>query len=269
MFGRRRKKQDEETGTTDAPRRSTTGEEVSFGNVVEPEKSSASADKESDRHRATGPWDVSEEPSEAKRMDLGSLRLPMEQGLQIQVNVARDDRGKQTIIGVTLVKGKSSLQVQPFAAPKSEGLWEDMRRELREQVAKQGGNSHEHDGTFGPELQAVVPVKGKKTEDGKQIAQRVRFIGVDGPRWVLRGVVRGEGAARPEAMGEIERLFADIVVVRGEQPSPPGELLQITVPKQLQEQMAAAQARAAHQAAQSGNAGRSPNGSAPGGPDGA
>ena len=82
----------------------------------------------------------------------------------------------------------------------------------------------------------------------------------------LNAECRDQGATKPEMMSEIEQIFANIVVVRGDQPVPPSELLQITVPKKIQEQMAAAaQQRAAQQAAQRGNAGSSPNGSA-GGP---
>ncbi|NYH50606.1 MULTISPECIES: DUF3710 domain-containing protein [Nocardiopsis] len=272
MFGRRRKKRDaktESTGTEAAPRREGAAGAVSFGNEIEPERPTEQPAKEADRYRATGPWDSAEDVPEAKRMDLGSMLLPMAQGAEIQVNVAQDAQGKQKIIGVTMMRDKSALQVQPFAAPKSSGLWDEMREELREQVVKQGGKVEDHEGTFGPELRALVPVKGRKTEDGKQLAQRVRFIGVDGPRWVLRGVIRGDGASKPEVMSEVEQLFADIVVVRGDQPVPPNELLPITVPKQIQEQMAqAAKTRAAQQAAQSGNAGRSPNGAAPGGQPG-
>ncbi|WP_116247142.1 DUF3710 domain-containing protein [Nocardiopsis sp. FIRDI 009] len=271
MFGRRRKKRDDKAGrgpeTGAASRRTGAAGEVSFDNEVEPAAPAERIVKDADRYRATGPWDSTEEVPEARRMDLGSIRVPMEQGTEIQVNVAQDAQGKQKIIGVTLVRGKTALQVQPFAAPKSSGLWDEMRAELREQVTRQGGKAEEHDGTFGPELQAVIPVKGRTTEDGRQLGQRVRFIGVDGPRWVLRGVIRGEGAAKPEMMAEAEQLFANIVVVRGDQPVPPSELLEITVPKQLQEQMAAAvKARAAQQrAARNGDAGGSPNGSAPGG----
>ncbi|MEU3306364.1 DUF3710 domain-containing protein [Nocardiopsis sp. NPDC055551] len=269
MFGRRRKKRDQETEraaeeTRPKERRGAAGA-VSFDNEVEPERPSAQPDKDEDRYRVGGPWDSTEGAPETKRMDLGSMLLPTEQGAEIQVNVAQDGKGKQKIIGVTLVRGKTALQVQPFAAPKSSGLWEEMREELREQVTQQGGKVEDHEGTFGPELRAVIPIKGKTTEDGRQLGQRVRFIGVDGPRWVLRGVIRGEGASKPEVMSEIEQVFSDIVVVRGDQPAPPSELLPITVPKEIQEKMAAAaKQRAAQQSAQHGNSGRSPNGSAEG-----
>lgn len=269
MFGRRRKKRKEDgAGRAEAPREGAAGA-VSFGNEVHPGADAgpgADLDKEADRYRTGGPWDAAEDAPEMKRMDLGGIRVPQEQGTEIQVNVAQDAQGKQKALGVTLVRGKSAVQVQPFAAPKTSGLWDEMRQELREQVEKQGGKVEDHDGTFGPELKALVPVPGRTTEDGRQLAQRVRFIGVDGPRWVLRGVIRGEGATKPEVMAEVEKLFADVVVVRGDQPVPPGELLPIVVPKQVQEQLAkAAQARAAQarMAAQQGVPGASPNGAPP------
>ncbi|WP_017614552.1 DUF3710 domain-containing protein [Nocardiopsis salina] len=264
MFGRRKKKdQETDRGAAPAPESAPVKKEgaagaVSFDNEITPEAPRAQPAKDVDRYRATGPWDESEDAPEANRMDLGSMKVPMEQGTDIQVNVAQDKQGKQRVIGITLVRGRTSLQVQPFAAPKSSGLWDEMREELRGQVTQQGGRVEDHEGPFGAELRALVPVKGRTNEEGKQMGQRVRFIGVDGPRWVLRGVVRGEGASKPEMMAEAERMFAGIVVVRGDQPAPPSEMLPIVVPKEIQDKMADA---AKQRAAQQGNAGRSPNGS--------
>nr|WP_246062376.1 DUF3710 domain-containing protein [Haloactinospora alba] len=198
-------------------------------------------EKESDQHRAQGPWDSSEEAPETQRLDLGSMRVPVESGVEVQVNVAQK---QNRIIGVTLVHGGSAIQVQPFAAPKSSGLWDEMREELRSQITEQGGKAEEFSGTFGTELRAVVPVEGKTNEEGHQMGQRMRFIGVDGPRWVLRGVIRGEAAVKPEAMARVEEIFAKIVVVRGEEPIPPREMLEIKVPPEQQEAMAAAVQRA-------------------------
>ncbi|MBE2999595.1 DUF3710 domain-containing protein [Nocardiopsis sp. HNM0947] len=264
MFGRRKKKDQEtdrgaapESGSSPVKKEGAAGA-VSFDNEITPEAPKAQPAKDVDRHRATGPWDESEDAPEANRMDLGSMQVPMEQGTDIQVNVAQDKQGKQRVIGITLVRGRTSLQVQPFAAPKSSGLWDEMREELRGQVTQQGGRVEDHEGPFGAELRALVPVKGRTNEEGKQMGQRVRFIGVDGPRWVLRGVVRGEGASKPEMMAEAERMFAGIVVARGDQPAPPSEMLPIVVPKEIQDKMSEA---AKQRAAQKGNAGRSPNGS--------
>ena len=58
-----------------------------------------------------------------------------------------------------------------------------------------------------------------------------RFIGVDGPRWFLRGVFGGEAALDRDAAAGLEGLFRQIVVVRGENPMPPRDLLQLRLPK--------------------------------------
>ncbi|RNL85004.1 DUF3710 domain-containing protein [Halostreptopolyspora alba] len=221
MFGRRSKNRQRDDATGDA-------EAVASPSPV------TETGKSEDRYRAQGPWDVAEDAPEVPRIDLGAIRVPVEQGIEVQVNVAQK---RKKIIGVTLMKGNSALQVQPFAAPKSSGLWDEMREELREQVTQQGGKAEDFDGTFGPELRAVIPIEGKTNEQGQQLGQRVRFIGVDGPRWILRGVIRGEGANKPEVMADIEQIFQRIVVVRGEEPVPPRDLLEITVPQELQQRM--------------------------------
>ncbi|GAA1779809.1 DUF3710 domain-containing protein [Streptomonospora arabica] len=234
MFGRRRKKKDGEGADGTAATAGAVGSEADFaGRPEDPPE----PEKEADRHRSDGPWDSAEEAPEAQRMDLGSVRIPVRSGIEIQVNVAPQ---QNRIIGVTLRTQRSALQVQPFAAPKSSGVWADMREELRSQVTSQGGKVEDFDGTFGPELRAVVPVAGKKNEQGQQMGERVRFIGVDGPRWVLHGVIRGEGASKPQAMAEVEELFQQIVVVRGDSPAPPREMLPIVVPQEIQQSMAQA-----------------------------
>lgn len=237
MFGRRRKKKDGEDadGTAEAP--GASGTEVDFaGRPEDP----PDPEKDADRHRANGPWDSTEQAPDIQRMDLGAVRIPVRSGVEIQVNVAQQ---QNRIIGVTLRTQGSALQVQPFAAPKSSGVWEEMREELRSQVTSQGGKVEDFEGTFGPELRAVVPVTGKKDDQGRQMGERVRFIGVDGPRWVLHGVIRGEGASKAEAMAEVEELFQQIVVARGDTPMPPRDMLPIVVPQEIQQQMAQAAAQ--------------------------
>jgi hypothetical protein len=57
-----------------------------------------------------------------------------------------------------------------------------------------------------------------------------RFIGVDGPRWFLRGVIAGAGATDPAAAAQIEDVFRSIVVVRGTTPMPPRDLIPLRMP---------------------------------------
>jgi hypothetical protein len=76
---------------------------------------------------------------------------------------------------------------------------------------------------FGPELLAQIPVAGAQPK-------AARFIGVDGPRWFLRGVIAGAGATDAAAAAQIEDVFRSIVVVRGTTPMPPRDLIPLRMP---------------------------------------
>ncbi len=118
--------------------------------------------------------------------------------------------------------------MQPFAAPRSTGLWHEIREQIAEQVQRQGGRVSERDGVFGPELVAEIPVAPPQGAPGE--TRVARFVGVDGPRWFLRGVIAGDAAVKPEAAALVEDLFRSIVVVRGNVPMPPRDLIPLRMP---------------------------------------
>jgi hypothetical protein len=66
----------------------------------------------------------------------------------------------------------------------------------------------------------------------------VRFLGVDGPRWFLRGVISGPAARRPEIAAPLEQVFADVVVARGDHPVPPRDMLEIQLPAEALQALA-------------------------------
>ena len=121
----------------------------------------------------------------------------------------------------------SDLQVQVFAAPRTEGIWDEIRAEIAESVVKQGGSVDDLPGPFGRELLARLPVR---TSEGRTGHRPARFIGHDGPRWFLRGVLSGRAAIEPVEATALEGVFADTVVIRGSEPRVPRELLPLTVP---------------------------------------
>lgn len=98
--------------------------------------------------------------------------------------------------------------------------------QLRDQVKAQGGRVEEREGPLGKELLAEVPATAAEGS-GLRLA---RFIGIDGPRWFLRGVIGGAGASDPEAAEKVEDLFRSIVVVRGGTPMPPRDLIPLKMP---------------------------------------
>ena len=133
------------------------------------------------------------------------------------------------VIAASLDMGGSTLQIQPFASSKTGGLWDEIRADLYRQLVEQSGDVQEIDGPLGREIIAKVPVV---VPGEGAVVQPARFIGVDGPRWFLRGVIAGP-AATDDALGrELVDVFRGLVVVRGNSPLPPRELLPLRVPAQ-------------------------------------
>ncbi len=173
----------------------------------------------------TGPFDVADRPSEDGYVDLGALRIAATQGLALRLEV--EEKTKR-VVAVTLDMDGSSLQLQAFAAPKSETLWDEIRGQIVKSVSSQGGTADELEGRLGTELLARVPAQAQDGSKGYRVA---RFVGVDGPRWFLRGVFGGPAAMNPEAAAPLEEVFRNVVVVRGDAPLPPRDLLQLTLPR--------------------------------------
>lgn len=179
---------------------------------------SAPADRET-----AGPFDLSEVPTMRPYVDFGGVKVAPREGLQLRLEV--DERAKR-VVAVTLDYEGSLLQVQAFSAPKTTGLWHKVRGEIAQQLSSQGARVDEGEGELGPELIAITQAPAE--QGGGQ--RTVRFIAVDGPRWMLRGVIMGKAADDEQARARVLELFRDMVVVRGEQPMPPSEMLPLQVP---------------------------------------
>jgi Protein of unknown function (DUF3710) len=197
----------------------------------------------------TGPFDVADAPDDGlTRIDLGSLRLPAMPGMELRVDVNQ----QQKVIGATLRAGESTLSVAAFAAPRAAGIWDDVRADLATSASGQGASLKEVQGPFGAELAGTVTVQQAAAGGGapKPVRRPARFLGVDGPRWFLRGMLTGPAGADAEAAAPLEEAFRQIVVVRGTDPMPVREPLPLTLPPQAAAQVA--QQQAAQQAAQQG-----------------
>jgi len=184
-----------------------------------PAGKSAPADRES-----SGPFDEAEANPVRPYIDLGGIKILPREGLNLRLEVEEQTK---RIVAVGLDYADSTLQVQPFAAPRTSGLWGETREQIRQQVKQQGGRVEEREGPLGPELLAEVPVMAGAEGAGKRLA---RFVGVDGPRWFLRGVIGGAATTDVEAAAAIEDLYRSIVVVRGGSPMPPRDLIPLRMP---------------------------------------
>jgi Protein of unknown function (DUF3710) len=177
-----------------------------------------------DRHSA-GPFDSSEVQFSEQLLNLGSILFPTKDGLQVRLEV---EEPSQRVVAVTLEFDDSTLQLQAFAAPKSEGLWHGVRQQLADSIQAQGGTAENRVGSLGPELLGKLPIVN---ESGSQVGTRFsRFVGVDGPKWFLRGMIGGAAITDPKAAADIDDLFRSVIIHRDSAPLPPGDLLPLHVP---------------------------------------
>jgi hypothetical protein len=187
----------------------------------------------------SGPYDEADAPDDGVvRIDLGSIRLPALPGMDLRVEL----NPQQKVIGATLRSGDSLLQVAAFAAPRAAGIWDDVRADIATTASGQGGKLQEVEGPFGIELAGTImappPAQPGQTTPPQPVRRPARFLGVDGPRWVLRGLLSGPAAASPDAAGPLEEAFRGVVVVRGSEPMPVREQLPLTLPPQAAAQLA-------------------------------
>lgn len=148
--------------------------------------------------------------------------MPVE-GMDLRLEIEEES---QRVLAISVAFNQSTLQLQAFAAPKSEGLWHEVRGQIASGVAAQGGIVEERIGSFGPELIAQLPAT-----DATSPRRYTRFIGVDGPRWMLRGTIGGAAITDPASASYIEGIFKSLVVERGTEALPPRDLLSLKFPE--------------------------------------
>ena len=180
----------------------------------------------------TGPFDEQDAPDDdIPRVDLGALRVPVNDGHEVRLEMNE----AQQVIGVTLASPEGNMQLGVFAAPRNEGIWDEVRPEIAASLSSQKGIPKErHDGPFGTEL------LGQLAADGGQRLP-VRFIGIDGPRWFLRAMLVGNVAADPSKAARFERTLRNVVVVRGNDPLPVRDAVPLQLPRDLQDEIERAQ----------------------------
>ncbi|HKP40196.1 DUF3710 domain-containing protein [Mycobacterium sp.] len=193
-----------------------------------------------DRDEIDGPFDIDDfdDPSAAAegRLDLGSVLIPMPEAGQVQVELT--EQGVPSAVWVVTPNGR--FTVAAYAAPKSAGLWREVATELAESLRKDVPTVAIEDGPWGRE---VVGVAG----EGSGV---VRFIGVDGYRWMIRCVVNGPQENSETLAQEARNALGDTVIRRGETPLPVRTPLSVQLPEPMAAQLQAAAEQAALQAQQ-------------------
>lgn len=192
---------------------------------------------------ADGPYDIEDfddpEVAAQGRLDLGSVLIPMPEAGQVQVELS--EGGVPSAVWVVTANGR--FTVAAYAAPKSTGLWREVASELADSLRKDATNVRIQDGPWGREVVGSAPAQNGGV---------VRFIGVDGYRWMIRCVVNGVADSIDALAGEARNALADTVVRRGDTPLPVRTPLPVQLPEPMAAQLRAAAAQAAGQAGQPG-----------------
>src|SRR6201995_2212009 len=164
-FGRRSGKDDSEDASAALP-----DAHVEAAAAAEPDPE--------DLEEPEGPFDIDDfdDPAVAElaRLDLGSVLIPMPDGGQLQVELT--ETGVPSAVWVVTPNGRFTIAA--YAAPKTGKLWREVAGELADSLRKDGAKVSIQDGRWGREVLGVP-------------TGVVRFIGIDGYRWMIRCVVNG------------------------------------------------------------------------------
>lgn len=242
MF-RRRRRDDASAPDAETAADAEAGQPGDDDEAGEPEKTS----------RPNGPFDASEvdlDDARAGRVDLGGLLVKGAPGMQVQLQVDKRT-GKAT--AALLAQGEAAVELMAVAAPRSSGWWRHNREQLATDARKRGGTAEEARGPFGVELRVVVPMT---TPEGKQGLQPSRVSGIDGPRWMLRARFLGKAVTDATSLQSLVDVVQSAVVIRGDGPMAPGDVIALQPPAGQQSADGDQQAPAGQQPGQQGPAGQ-------------
>jgi hypothetical protein len=214
IFGRKRRTEGGSAGRHTAPE---AGDTIEDGADEDPELSDVS----------DGPFDVADfEDDGVPRIDLGSVKVPVPDGSQVQVEMDPETGG---VRAVHVVTEQGQITVSAYAAPRTGGLWREVSAELADQLRADGAKVNLGRGKWGLEISAIVG----------DVA--LRFVGVDRPRWMLRGVIAGPQSEAAGAVEVLREIVRRTIVDRGDAPMPVRTPLTITLPEAVAEHIAAQQ----------------------------
>ena len=124
-------------------------------------------------------------------LDLGSVRIPLPKGSQVQVEMG--ETGPRML---HILTPHGRMTPVAFAAPRTSGQWAESAADILNGLESDGFSAQLEDGPWGSEI------VGSNDKGG------IRIIGVEGPRWMYRLTPGspsrqggGAGAAGPRSSG--------------------------------------------------------------------
>lgn len=156
-------------------------------------------------------------------LDLGSMRIPLPKGSQVQVEMGQDG---PRMLHILTPHGR--MTPVAFAAPRTPGQWAESAADIINGLESDGFSAHPEDGPWGSEIVGTSDKGG------------IRIIGVEGPRWMYR-LTLAAPAGKEEELAKLGReVVARTFIYRGEDPILAGSSLPVMLPQQLAEQVSQA-----------------------------
>ena len=175
-----------------------------------------------ERQRMHGPFDSGDVPDDDERLNLGAVRIPRIDGVEVRV---QETDG--SVVQLVLVEDDNAVQIGVFAAPPDEGIWSGVQAEIEDGLRDEGNAPERRAGPYGEETFARV-----STSDG---SANVRFVGIDGPGWMLRALYQGPVAIDPKAAPKLVEIVRGVVVDRGTDVMPVRAPLPMRLPAEVKD----------------------------------
>ena len=135
------------------------------------------SDEDAEIWSQPGPRNYEDVDTSEGYVDMGAILLPSRPGMQLRTQVADDGT---TVLQILVVLGNSGIQMSVAAAPRSGGVWDELRDEIRAGFEKQGARVADIRTRYGAELLVDMPMK---MPDGRSATSRMRILGREGDRW--------------------------------------------------------------------------------------
>ncbi|KAA8877363.1 DUF3710 domain-containing protein [Nocardia colli] len=166
-----------------------------------------------------GPYDETNAPDDdVRRLDLGSIRMPVPAWGECLVDMAPDDSMVHFVHWQTPL---GRFTVTAYAAAPSGGLWASIVPELIVGLQEDCRGVHSEPGTWGAEVAATMDDRA------------LRIIGVDGPRWMLRGAALAAPSTARHSASALRDLLRGTVVARGAVELPDRTMLPLVLPAEF------------------------------------
>ena len=185
--------------------------------------------------RPRGPWDREEtdvDEGDDSYIDLGGLVVKGIEGVELRLQV-EDQQG--TIAAVMFAGPDSGLELRAFAAPRSGGIWDEVRADIAAEAdpPRRDGERVRRRVRHGADPEGAGPDTRRQAGHSAVPHRRCRRPSLAAARHVPR-------QERPSARSRGCRWrprSADVIVVRGNDPMAPRDMIRMQMPAQAQAQM--------------------------------